>query len=316
MKKEGIVIVGSTNVDMIAKIEHLPLPGETVGNAVYSTTYGGKGANQAVAVSRSGGKVTFISNVGDDLYGNELIPYFQENGMNVDYIYKEKDSSTGVALIFVAETGENCIAVAPGANGCLRGGKVEEIYDIIARSEALLLQLEIPYETVAALIDYAWSKGTKVIFNPAPAIPLDTELLSKTDVLIVNETEAEILTGIRFDTSAPDRIAGKLLEMGPGTVILTLGKEGAWIETEEWGQPVPAYTVEVKDTTAAGDTFCGAFTVRWLETDNLLEAVRYATAAAGLSVMNPGAQPSIPVRETIEQFIENFKLTNHENSNK
>lgn len=304
MTKKGIVVVGSSNVDMIAKVSHLPVAGETVGNAAYSMVYGGKGANQALAAFRAGGDVTFISNVGNDSSGEGFIAHFEENGIDTQHIYKDKDQPTGVALIFVADNGENCIAVAPGANGCLKGDKLSDIYKIIENSEALLLQLEIPFNTVEELINYANKTNTKVIFNPAPAVHIHSGMLKKVDILILNETEAELIVGSKFSESDPFSMAQKIFDKGSKAVILTMGSKGSIVKSVHVEELVPAHKVNVVDTTAAGDTFCGAFLVHWIETKNLIESVQFATAAAALSVMTLGAQSSIPQRSSIEQLLQ------------
>lgn len=303
-EKHGIIVVGSTNVDLVARVAHLPLPGETVGNADYTTAYGGKGANQAIAAARSGGDVVFATSLGDDSYGSALIPYFLDNAIGPEYLFMEQDTPTGVAIILVADNGENCIAVAPGANRMLGDGKIQRIHEAIDRAEYLLLQMEIPYTSVVRLIDYAYRVGTKVILNPAPAMPLEPDLLRKISLLILNETEAEILSGLRLAEHDPATLAARLHKMGPETVILTLGASGAYICSPTIQQPVRAFRVNTVDTTAAGDTFCGALTAQLTRTHDLLEAVEYATAAAALAVTKLGAQPSIPDRLTVEQFRE------------
>ena len=228
-EKRGIIVVGSTNVDLVARVAHLPLPGETVGNADYTTAYGGKGANQAIAAARAGGDVVFVTNLGDDSYGSELIPYFRDNAINSEYLFVEKNTPTGVAIILVADSGENCIAVAPGANRMLVNGKIERIHAAIEQAEYLLLQMEIPYASVASLIDYAYRTGTQVVLNPAPAMPLEPDLLRKISLLILNETEAEIISGLRLADHDPAILAERIRDMGPETIILTLGASGAYI---------------------------------------------------------------------------------------
>lgn len=305
MNEKKIVVVGSSNMDLIVRVSHLPQPGETIGGAVYTTAYGGKGANQAVAAARMGGNVTFVSAVGDDVHGERLIPYFGAMGMNVGFISKERDLPTGVAFIWVGDNGENCIAVAPGANGSLIGEKVEKILPAIHQADVLVLQLEIPYETVTRLIEYAHEVGTKVVLNPAPAQEMEKVVLQKTDVLILNETEAEIITGKSFADFDPCSVAECLRAMGPEVVILTLGAAGSVLVSSQLKEYIPGYQVNVVDTTGAGDTFCGAFVARWMETNDLEGSVRYATAAAAISVTALGAQPSIPYKDGVIEFIRN-----------
>lgn len=302
-KCKKIVVVGSTNVDLIARVSHLPKPGETIGKAEYKVAYGGKGANQAIAAARSGGCVTFVSCLGDDAYADPLISSFADSGINVDYVQKCIDQSTGVAFIFVAESGENCIAVAPGANNLLQKEKIEAILPIIEDADALVLQLEIPYESVIALIEYAHSIGTKVILNPAPAKQIPFDILEKVDVLILNETEALFITGQSFTSSEAGAIAQSLRRKEGQVVILTLGKKGSVIVSDEVEKRVASYMVNAVDTTGAGDTFCGAFVARWIDGEPLQDCVQFATAAAALSVTKIGAQTSIPNKKEVIEFM-------------
>ncbi|MDR1357117.1 MAG: ribokinase [Tannerellaceae bacterium] len=302
-KGSSIVVVGSSNVDLIARVSHLPSPGETVGEAVYTTAYGGKGANQAIAAARTGGEVTFVSNLGEDAYGRHLLPYFRDNGLATDHIYLEKGHPTGVAFILVADSGENCISVAPGANWLLKGEKLEQVFSLVEQSRIILLQFEIPYQSVVQLIEHAAASGVKVALNPAPARKIGSDVLSKVDILILNETEAEAITGLKFSGDTPLSIAGELFRKGPGTVILTMGHNGVFVYTADIRAHLPAHQVPVVDTTAAGDTFCGAFVTHLARTGDVSEAARYANAAAALSVTTLGAQPSIPRHADIEAFL-------------
>lgn len=310
MKKSGVVVVGSTNVDLVARVARLPLPGETVGNADYSTAYGGKGANQAIAAARSGCDVTFVTTLGDDSYGQTLIPYFLENRIGAEYLFVEKDVPTGVAIILVADNGENCIAVAPGANDRLREERIGQMQHEIERAEYLMLQFEIPHTSVYRLIDCAYRAGTKVVLNPAPACRIDPEVLRKVFLLVVNETEAEIISGLKFGEYDARALAARLHEMGPDTVILTQGAAGAYVFSDTIRHHTEAFRVDAVDTTAAGDTFCGALLARLTRSGNMLEAVEYASAAAALSVTRLGAQPSIPDRDAVEAFLNDYRKNN------
>lgn len=296
-------MVGSTNVDLIARVSHLPAPGETIGDAEYRVSYGGKGANQAIAAARSGGDVSFVSCLGDDAYADTLIASFIDSGMNVDYIRKCAGQSTGIAFIFVAESGENCIAVAPGANNRMQGEQMEIIFPCIKEAEALVLQLEIPYESVVSLIEYAHSVGTKVILNPAPAKQMPLDVLEKVDVLILNETEAALITGEPFRSSDPLAVAQSLRKRAEQIVILTLGQKGSVVVSDKVEKQIPSYTVKAVDTTGAGDTFCGAFVTRWVKGEDLQDCVQFATAAAALSVTKIGAQSSVPCEAEVLDFM-------------
>lgn len=300
----NILVVGSTNVDMIARVHHLPVPGETVGDAQYCIAYGGKGANQAVAAAVAGNNhVEFVSFLGDDMYADNLMKLFHKKGLSARYVRKCPNSSTGVAFILVADDGENCIAVAPGANKLMQGKELLEIYPLVEKTDVLMLQLEIPYETVLALIDYAVHIGTKVVLNPAPAKQIPMGLLEKVDVLILNETEATAITGTPCSLETSAQIARQLCVRKDQVVILTLGDKGARIVADDQERHIPAIPVKVIDSTGAGDTFCGAFVTRWIERGDVWEACRFATAAAALSVTKPGAQDSIPCLAEIEGFL-------------
>ena len=263
-----ILVIGSTNIDMIACVKHLPRPGETVGEARFMQSNGGKGANQAVAAARLGGDVAFVSCLGDDAGAAALRQQFAADGINTEALFTAKDTPTGTALIFVSQDGENCIAVAPGANHSLTCEAIDAVADRIAGAEYLLVQLEIPMETVACAIEKAYAAGTRVVLNPAPAMPLADELLRKVYLITPNRTESETLTGI------PVHTVQELL--------------------------IPARTVTPVDTTAAGDVFNGALLVALSEGRSLADAVRFAAHSASVSVTRMGAQASIPWRGELE----------------
>jgi ribokinase len=304
MAHKGIVVVGSSNTDMIIKLDRIPKPGETILGGDFSIAAGGKGANQAVGAARAGGHVTLVARVGRDIFGQQAIEGFQKDGICVDHVFRDKASPSGVALIFVARDGENSIAVASGANGKLSPADVKKAKAAIAAAAILVMQLETPIETVAAAADIAAAKGVQVILNPAPAQPLSDSLLKKISILTPNETEAELLTGIKVDNDgAAAKAAQKLLDKGVKTVIITLGARGAWVATAEGGRLVPGFKVTPVDSTAAGDIFNGALAVGLSEGKPLDDAVRFANAAAALSVTKLGAQPSAPKRKEIEKFL-------------
>jgi ribokinase len=299
-----ILVVGSSNTDMIIRLARLPRPGETMLGGKFVTAAGGKGANQAVGAARAGGAVTFIARVGRDMFGDQAMKGFAREGINVDHIVRDKASPSGVALIFVAKDGENCIAVAGGANAQLSPANVKKAKAAFTRASVLVLQLETPLETVQAAADLAAARGVPVILNPAPARPLPDSLLRRVSILTPNETEAELLTGIKVRSdAAAARAAGKLRARGVHTVILTLGARGALVATANHTQRVPGFKVKAVDTTAAGDIFNGALAVALAEGRPLPAAVRFANAAGALSVMKMGAQPSAPTRQEIEQFL-------------
>jgi len=304
MAKNSIVVVGSSNTDMIIKLDRIPRPGETILGGEFVTAAGGKGANQAVGAARAGGRVTFIARVGRDMFGDQAVAGFVKDGIDVRHVFRDPTAPSGVALIFVAKDGENSIAVAGGANSRLTPADVRKAAKAIAGASAVVMQLETPLETVQAAADLAARARVPVILNPAPARPLPDRLLRKVSILTPNETEAELLTGIKVnDEAAAARAAEKLRERGVGTVILTLGARGAFITDGAGQQLVPGFKVKAVDTTAAGDVFNGALAVALAEGQTLAAAARFANAAGAISVTRLGAQPSAPTRKEIEKFL-------------
>jgi ribokinase len=300
-----IVVVGSSNTDMVIRVPSIPKPGETVLGGDFFSAAGGKGANQAVAAARSGGQVTFLACVGEDDLGRRAVEGFLRDGINTDHVKRVKDSPSGVALIFVDHAGENSIAVAPGANDRLDADYVRQLSDVIASADVLLLQLEIPIETVKVAAEIAYNADTRVVLNPAPARPLDESLLRQVSVLTPNETEAELLTGIEIsDEQSLFSAATVLREKGVDAVLITLGARGVYVATENDHVLLPAYKVTPIDSTGAGDVFNGALAASLSEGGDLFEAVRFASAAAAISVTRLGAQPSAPKHEEILRFVE------------
>lgn len=299
-----IVVAGSSNTDMILQMDHIPRPGETILGGQFSMAAGGKGANQAVAAARAGGQVTFLARVGADMFGRQAVEGFRRDGIDVRYVLEDKQAPSGVALIFVAANGENSIGVASGANLCLSPSDVQQAASVIEEASALVMQLETPLETVRAAAQIAAAKQVPVILNPAPAQPLDDALLALVTVLTPNESEAELLTGVPVtDVAAAARAAEVLRGRGVAQVIVTLGARGAWVSSAAFQGLVPAFPVQPVDTTAAGDVFNGALAVALSEQRPLEQAVRFACAAAALSVMKLGAQPSAPQRSEIESLL-------------
>jgi len=304
MAKNSIVVIGSSNTDMIIKLDRIPRPGETILGGAFSMAAGGKGANQAVAAARAGGQVTFVAKVGQDMFGEQAVQGFAQDGIDTRFIMRDKQHPSGVALIFVAKDGENSIAVASGANGQLRPVEVKKAAKAIAAASVVVMQLETPLDTVRTAADLADKHGVRVILNPAPARPLDDRLLRRIAILTPNETEAELLTGIavKNDASA-QRAAQALLNKGVRTVIITLGARGAWVADGQASFGVPGFKVKPVDTTAAGDVFNGALATALAEGQPLADAVRFANAAGALSTTVLGAQPSAPARKLIDKMV-------------
>ena len=306
--KKKIVILGSTNIDHIARVQRIPVPGETVGDGIYSKAFGGKGFNQAVAATRAGGNVTFLSSVGGDEDGSRIISYLQQLGADTGNVMYKNDSPTGAAFIFVDDHGENCIVVSPGANKQLKVSEVESLGNVIASADYLVMQMELPYDCVEAAAEIAVKNNTFVLLNPAPACKLTNRVMSMIDLLVVNEIEAELIAGRSIDKTGVGSMAELLIEMGAKAVIITLGAEGCYLHNETHSEKFPAYKVNAIDSTAAGDTFCGALVSCLADNGQIKGAIKFASAAAALSVQKLGAAPSAPAKEEIEQFIESNKF--------
>ncbi|NIG79689.1 ribokinase [Klebsiella sp. Ap-873] len=306
MKSTGkLVVLGSINADHILNLEHFPTPGETVTGQGYQVAFGGKGANQAVAAGRSGADIAFIACVGDDDTGSRVCKQLASDNIDTSPISTIKDEATGVALIFVNGAGENVIGIHAGANAALTPKLVEAQQQKIAEASALLMQLESPLESVLAAAKIAHQHQTKVILNPAPACELSDELLSLLDMITPNETEAEKLTGVRVENDADAAKAAEVLHgKGIDTVIITLGSRGVWLSEKGHGKRVPGFKVKAVDTIAAGDTFNGALVTALLEEKMMEDAVIFAHAAAAIAVTRKGAQPSVPWRKEIDEFLQ------------
>ncbi len=299
-----IVVIGSSNVDFIMKVARLPEKGESITDATFVQTFGGKGANQAVAVARAGGACWFVNCIGDDPFAPTLKENLRQAGVNVDHVYTQPGMSSGAALVMIGEGGQNYITVAPGANYCLTPEMVRGLEPLLREAAMLILQYEIPPETLYAAIELGRALDVPVFFNLAPARPFDTAYLSRVTYLIVNETEAQTLCGFAVDS--PQRVieaAATLRARGASVVIITLGAEGVYLDAPGLQQRIPAFPVAAVDTTAAGDVFCGALAVALVEGSPLPAAARFANAAAALCVTRLGAQPSIPTRAEIEDFL-------------
>lgn len=307
--KTPVLVIGSSNTDLIIKAARIPKPGETILGGEFARAAGGKGANQAVAAARAGGAVTFIACVGRDVYGEAALGGFVAEGINVKHVVHDLTRPSGVALILVDQNGENSIAVASGANDKLSPAQVRKAKSAFRRARVVLLQLETPLPTVAAAIELAAAHGVRVVLNPAPARPLPDQLLKLVYLLTPNETEAELLTGVAVSNEATAaRAANKLLARGVQNVIITLGARGAFVAGKSLRRLLPGFKVKAVDATGAGDVFNGALVVALAEGQTLSEAVQFASAAAAISVTRLGAQPSAPSRREIEAVLATGKV--------
>ncbi|SDS95429.1 ribokinase [Actinopolymorpha singaporensis] len=296
MGRARVCVLGSANMDLVVFAERAPELGETVAGRRFVTVPGGKGANQAIAAARAGGDVAMVGSVGDDPYGRQLRAVLDDAGVDTRALANVAET-TGTAHILVEDGGENSIVVVPGANGTVHG-LAYGLDEALTGAQLLLLQLELPLDAVLAGAKAARERGVKVVLTPAPAQPLPAELLKCVDLLVPNESEALVLTGKDDVNSA----AHALAELVP-EVVVTLGADGArWLRRDGAGEHVPAPSVQVRDTTAAGDTFVGTLAVALGEGRPMGQALRWATAAAALSVGQEGASTSMPTRARIEEF--------------
>lgn len=297
-----ILVIGSMNADLVVRAPRFPQPGETISGEDLQIIPGGKGANQAVAAARQGASVAMVGRVGNDSFGPGLINNLKQNDVDTSHVQVDPELATGTAIIVLDTNGQNSIVLSPGGNGKVSPADLENVS--FPGHKLLLLQLEIPSEAVVSAAQRAKESGLRVLLNPAPARPLPDELISLPDFLLPNETELSLLTNQRVDDLASAEKAAKtLLERGAQNVIVTLGANGALIVNKELTKHIPAFKVDVIDTTAAGDAFIGGFASALLQNKPLEEAVRYGCACGALATTKFGAQPSLPTREEVERFI-------------
>jgi len=314
-----VLVIGSSNTDLIIKVPRIPKPGETILGGDFARAPGGKGANQAVAAARAGGEVTFITRVGCDANGEQALAGFIADGINVRHTVRDLKFPSGVAFILVDRQGENSIAVASGANDHLNPADVRKARVAFRRARIVLLQLETPLASVEASIAMAVAAGVRVVLNPAPARPLPAPLLQRVYLLTPNESEAELLTGVKVNNkTTAAKAADLLLARGVQNVIITMGSRGAFIAGQDLRQMIPGFKVKAVDTTGAGDVFNGALVVALAGGQSLLEATRFAGAAAAISVTRFGAQPSAPTLKEIQALLAtgNVRLKSQVRQNK
>ena len=300
-----VLVVGSFNMDLVVKAGRRPQTGETLMGEEFGMFIGGKGSNQAIAAARLGADVTMIGRLGTDLFGDTLMAAHAEESICTDYVIRDTEVGTGIASILIDTDGDNSIVLVPQANMRLTVEDIERASESITAADVLLLQLEVPIAASQRAAEIAKSNGATVVLNPAPAQELPDNFLAQVDILTPNEVETESLSGVEVSTAADaERAAKVLLDKGLSAVILTLGERGAVLLTPDLTRQVPAYTVEVVDTTAAGDAFCGALATGLARGENLVDAVAFANAAGALAVTVLGAAPSMPTAMQVEAFCE------------
>lgn len=299
-----VVVIGSANVDLTVRLDRLPQLGETVSGGEFYTSFGGKGANQAVAAHKAGAEVRFLAKVGDDQNGEAIIKHLEAQGLTSEGILRDESLHSGVALIMVDRGGNNAIAVAPGSNRNLAEGDIRRANSFISWGQVVLIQFEVPLLTIRHALRLAKDHGMVTILNPAPARPVSEEILCLADIVTPNEVEAGALTGVRVDElDGATRAARKLLKSGAGQVIVTLGKRGScWVQRDRV-QSFASFPVAAVDSTAAGDAFNGALACAVAEGSSMQEAIRFASAAGAMAVTRKGAQDSLPSRDEIEGLL-------------
>ncbi|MDP6776033.1 MAG: ribokinase [Candidatus Latescibacteria bacterium] len=298
-----VLVIGSANTDLVVRTARLPSPGETVLGGTFFTAQGGKGANQAVAAARAGAPVTFVGRIGADDFGRETLSALEGDRIGTEYVFVDPDLPTGVAFILVDEDGENTIVVASGANAALSPVQLESSAPALDRAGICLLQLESPLASVSHAVAMANERGVPAVLNPAPAQDLPPEVLEGLFLITPNESETEILTGIRPDSDAEARRAAQaLVDRGVEFVVITLGDRGAFLLAQGRSARLPAPSMDATDTTAAGDAFNGALAAALCGGSSLEEAVGFANCAGALSVTRKGAQPSLPERAEIDRL--------------
>ncbi len=302
---KGIVVFGSFVVDLTSRQEGLPVPGQTLLGSSFSMGAGGKGSNQAVAAHRAGAEVTLVTKVGNDVFAEVALDFYRKENMRCDFILRDRERETGVALIMVDKaTAQNQIVVVSGACGNITPGDVQRCRDLITDARILLVQLEINPDALYSVIDLAYSAGVTVVLNPAPAAPIAAEMYRKLDFITPNETETHTLTGVAVRNEADAKRAADVLHgKGLKNVVITLGERGAFASDGTRTQLLPGFPVQAVDTTGAGDAFNGGFVTALAEGRSLFDAVRYGNATGALSVTKPGTAPSMPTRVEIDALL-------------
>ena len=302
MKK--IVVFGSFVVDLTARTQRLPVPGETVKGSTFKMGPGGKGSNQAVAAHRAGADMILVTKVGKDLFGKVATDFYKAEGMDTSYVFEDENVETGIALITVDEnTAQNEIVVVSGACGNITDGDVEKVRDVIASAGILLVQLEVNTDALYKVIDIAHEAGVTIVLNPAPAAPIPDAVMQKIDIVTPNETEAQVLTGVKVESEEDaKRAAAVFLEKGVKQVVITMGALGAFATDGQKSELVSRLNVKSIDTTGAGDAFNGGFVTALAEGKDLFTALRYGNVTGALSVTKLGTAPAMPYKEEIQEL--------------
>ena len=304
MANKSIVVIGSSNMDLVAKAPKIPVVGETLTGTDFFMAAGGKGANQAVAAAKLGAEVIFVAKLGKDIYATKSLENFKDVGIKTQYVKQIDSTPSGIAIIAIDDNGKNIIIVVPGANGELSPADVDDANGDIATAAVVVAQLEVPMETVMQAAKVAKVHQVPFILDPAPARQLSDELLSMVDIIKPNETEAETLTGIQVtDERSAGKAADVLLSKGVKTVIITLGEKGFLLANKEGKELIANYKVKAVDSTAAGDAFTGGMAYGIALGRSVKDAALYANAVAAISVTCLGAQPSMPTRDEVDNFI-------------
>lgn len=306
---KNILVLGSSNIDLILKIPRFHHPGETIVGKNLVTAFGGKGANQAIASKRLGGKVVLLTKLGNDHYGQSYYRYLIKNGLDQKWILKDKKLPTGLALIELNPKGENRIIVSPGANGSLSEKDLKRFGSFWKEIRVFVTQLEIPIPTVKMGLKMAKEKGILTLLNPSPPIRLSSDILSLVDFLVPNVWEAQYLTGLKMERrQSLHKMAKRLLDMGAKNVVITLGSKGLFFKNENVAIWMNAFKVNVLDTTAAGDAFMGALACGLADNKPIREILKFANGAGALATTKLGAQPSLPTRRSLDRFLSKTAL--------
>lgn len=305
-----VIVVGSLNIDLVVQVPRFPAPGETITGGDLQRYPGGKGANQAVAAAKHQISTAMIGKVGDDPYGEELLENLEHHQIDTTRVLREPDTPTGSALISITPEGENSIIVSPGANARLRAEDLQQAEELIAGASLMLLQLEVPLTTIAHAVRLGKKHGLRIILNPAPAVELPASVLEEIDILVPNQSELALLSGMEIDSiQAVETAAGALLDAGIPALIVTLGAEGAYLASEHAKAHLPSIDIRVVDSTAAGDAFIGGLAAAVIQGKSLDDAVQYANIAGALAVTKKGAQPSLPTAAEVKAVLQSTQTS-------